>query len=227
MRDTLAHCISLQGVTDQVAHTTVQGNGHLSADLFHRLTETAAHVLQPVSRDTSKEPGQSDPELRELGRKLPECQCADALLCHSPAIMIACRRRRMKTGTYDAYEPQLELQVIDRDIWVVDGPVLYWGYGVPEWPFPTRMTIIRLPQGGLWPHSPVKPNDNLRRGGQGARTGRTHRLAKQDPPCIDWRLGRAVSDARLWGSPGVRERSKLVFTDDLDDSPPGRMVAGD
>ncbi|MCB1450768.1 MAG: hypothetical protein KDJ67_11745, partial [Nitratireductor sp.] len=48
-----------------VAHTTVQGNAPSSADLFHRLTETAAHVLQPVSRDTSKkEPGQSDPELR-------------------------------------------------------------------------------------------------------------------------------------------------------------------
>ena len=28
-------------------------------------------------------------------------------------------------------------------------------------PFSTRMTVIRLQNGGLWVHSPTKPNDNL------------------------------------------------------------------
>lgn len=28
-------------------------------------------------------------------------------------------------------------------------------------PFSTRMTVIRLQNGGLWVHSPIKPSDNL------------------------------------------------------------------
>ena len=127
----------------------------------------------------------------------------------------------MKTGTYDAYEPQLQLQAIDRDIWLVDGPVLYWGYGVPvEWPFPTRMTIIRLPQGGLWLHSPVKPDDKLVAAVKAlgpvehiVSPNRIHHVS-----IGAW--AELFPDARLWASPGVRGRSKLVFTDDLDDTPP-------
>lgn len=56
---------------------------------------------------------------------------------------------------YLPYEPQLQPVPWAEDIWTVNGPeVSYrlWGLTLP---CPTRMTIIRLPDGGLWLHSPV------------------------------------------------------------------------
>jgi hypothetical protein len=56
---------------------------------------------------------------------------------------------------YHPYEPQLQPVPWAEDIWTVDGPeVAYslWGLTIP---CPTRMTIIRLPNGDLWVHSPV------------------------------------------------------------------------
>ena len=56
---------------------------------------------------------------------------------------------------YLPYEPQLQLVPWAEDIWTVNGPeVSYrlWGLTLP---CPTRTTIIRLPDGGLWVHSPV------------------------------------------------------------------------
>jgi Domain of unknown function (DUF4336) len=56
---------------------------------------------------------------------------------------------------YLPYEPQLQPVPWADAIWTVDGPeVAYrlWGLSLP---CPTRMTIIRLPDGGLWVHSPV------------------------------------------------------------------------
>lgn len=62
---------------------------------------------------------------------------------------------------YLPYEPQLIPRGWDEDIWIVDGPeVAYslWGLTLP---CPTRMTIIRLPDGGLWVHSPVACTPDL------------------------------------------------------------------
>lgn len=56
---------------------------------------------------------------------------------------------------YLPYEPQLQPAPWAEDIWTVSGPeVSYrlWGLTLP---CPTRMTIIRLPDAGLWVHSPV------------------------------------------------------------------------
>lgn len=62
---------------------------------------------------------------------------------------------------YRPYEPQLQPVPWAEDIWTVDGPeVSYrlWGLTLP---CPTRMTIIRLPDGGLWVHSPVACTPDL------------------------------------------------------------------
>jgi hypothetical protein len=62
---------------------------------------------------------------------------------------------------YLPYEPQLIPKSWAEDIWTVDGPeVAYslWGLTIP---CPTRMTIIRLPGGGLWVHSPVACTPDL------------------------------------------------------------------
>lgn len=45
------------------------------------------------------------------------------------------------------------LERFDTDIWTLSGDRLSF-YGVP---FATRSVIVRLPDGGLWVHSPVKP----------------------------------------------------------------------
>src|SRR3546814_8940374 len=34
-------------------------------------------------------------------------------------------------------------------------------YGPASMPFPTRMTVVRLPGGRLWVHSPIAPDDAL------------------------------------------------------------------
>jgi hypothetical protein len=62
---------------------------------------------------------------------------------------------------YLPYDPQLAPRAWAKDIWTVDGPeVAYslWGLTIP---CPTRMTIIRLPDGELWVHSPVACTPDL------------------------------------------------------------------
>ena len=127
----------------------------------------------------------------------------------------------MTTPKYDAYEPQLTLQPIGPDIWIVDGPVLRWGYGIPvKWPFPTRMTVVRLPDGMIWLHSPVRPDEPLAMAiealgpvGHIVSPNKIHHVS-----IGSWAA--RFPEARVWASPGVRKRSKVAFTDDLDDRPP-------
>lgn len=65
------------------------------------------------------------------------------------------------TGAYRPYAPLGVPKPVAADLWIVDGPEIrmrYLGIGVP---FPTRMTIVRLADGGLWIHSPVEGGDGL------------------------------------------------------------------
>ena len=124
-------------------------------------------------------------------------------------------------GSYDAYQPLNTPVEIGPDIWIVNGPVLQWGYGIPvKWPFPTRMTIVRLPDGGLWLHSPTRPDEALI--GKVAALGQVRHLVS--PNLIHhvsigaW--AKRFPDARVWASPGVHRRSEVQFTDDLADTPP-------
>lgn len=60
------------------------------------------------------------------------------------------------------YEPVNQLKAVADDLWIVDGPEVrmrYWGLQLP---FTTRMTIVRLPGGRLWVHSPTELTDALR-----------------------------------------------------------------
>lgn len=67
------------------------------------------------------------------------------------------------TGS-EAFEPYTPLNVlkpIAANVWIVDGPEIHFNYFGLKLPFPTRMTVIRLPDGGLWVHSPVVLSDLL------------------------------------------------------------------
>lgn len=131
----------------------------------------------------------------------------------------------MKKPEYDAYEPQLVLQPIGPDIWIVDGPVLHWGYGVPvKWPFPTRMTVVRLPDGTVWLHSPVKPEERLAQSIE-ALGPVAHIVSPNLIHHVSvgpWAA--RFPTARIWASPGVRKRSTVAFTDDLGDRPPAEWA---
>lgn len=61
-----------------------------------------------------------------------------------------------------AYPPLNTLKPVAEDLWIVDGPVIRFGMPWPKMPFPTRMTIIRLSDGGLFVHSPTHLTEDLR-----------------------------------------------------------------
>lgn len=59
------------------------------------------------------------------------------------------------------YSPLNVLKAVGPDIWIADGPAIDFAMGPLKMPFPTRMTIVRLPGGGLWLHSPIEPAEEL------------------------------------------------------------------
>ncbi|WP_068304002.1 DUF4336 domain-containing protein [Pararhodobacter sp. CCB-MM2] len=106
-------------------------------------------------------------------------------------------------STSPAYAPLNTLKSVAPDVWIVDGPAIRF-YGLP---FTTRMTVIRLPGGGLWVHSPIAVDDAL--------------MAEIDvlgpvqcliaPNWIHYAYVGAwqarYPEARCWAAPGVRERA--------------------
>lgn len=72
--------------------------------------------------------------------------------------------QKPSTARPDAYVPYSPLNVAKPagcDIWVVDGPEIRFSYLGLKLPFPTRMTIVRLPDGAVWVHSPTQMEDAL------------------------------------------------------------------
>ena len=67
----------------------------------------------------------------------------------------------MSTDAYAPYTPLNVPKSIATDVWLVDGPEIWFGYAGIKLPFPTRMTIVRFPDGGLWLHSPTEPLEAL------------------------------------------------------------------
>ena len=62
----------------------------------------------------------------------------------------------------ETYEPTGTLKPVTDGLWIVDGPAIDFGYLGLKFPFPTRMTIVRLADGGLWVHSPTELSASLR-----------------------------------------------------------------
>jgi hypothetical protein len=53
------------------------------------------------------------------------------------------------------YAPINTLKRVVENVWIVDGPVIRFGFPWPKLPFPTRMTVVRLDSGDLFVHSPT------------------------------------------------------------------------
>jgi hypothetical protein len=117
---------------------------------------------------------------------------------------------------YHPYEPQLQPLPWAENIWTVNGPeVSYrlWGLTLP---CPTRMTIVRLPDGGLWVHSPVACKPDLI-----AAVTALGPVAAIIAPNVfhythlaDWT--RAFPQARVFGLPGLAPKVPGIAFTSLD-----------
>ncbi|MBL6929192.1 MAG: DUF4336 domain-containing protein [Rhodospirillales bacterium] len=118
-------------------------------------------------------------------------------------------------GIVETYEPTGILKPVADGVWIVDGPVIKFGYLGVKFPFPTRMTIVRLADGGLWVHSPTEISPALKSDVDALgpvryliAPNRIHYWWVED-----WVA--AYADALSYAAPGVRKkaRSKGRFAD--------------
>lgn len=101
------------------------------------------------------------------------------------------------------YEPLYRLKPVAPDVWVADGGWIRF-YGLP---FPTRMTVIRLADGGVWVHSPIADAEGLAEAV--AALGPVHHLIAPNWIHYAWlpEWQRRFPQAKVWGSPGVVARA--------------------
>jgi hypothetical protein len=101
------------------------------------------------------------------------------------------------------YAPLDTPKALAPHLWIVDGPAIRF-YGLP---FSTRATLVRLPSGALWVHSPTRLTEGLR-----AEVDALGPVAHLVAP--NWIHYAWVADwaavwpgARVWAAPGVAARA--------------------
>ncbi|MCT7374897.1 DUF4336 domain-containing protein [Chelativorans salis] len=105
------------------------------------------------------------------------------------------------------YPPLNTLKPVCDSVWIVDGPTIRFGMPWPKMPFPTRMTVIRLKDGGLFIHSPTPLTEGLRQ--EIATIGEVRFII--GPNRIhywwipEWR--EAYGQAQVWLAPRIREQA--------------------
>ncbi|MDQ6702625.1 MAG: DUF4336 domain-containing protein [Pseudomonadota bacterium] len=123
---------------------------------------------------------------------------------------------------FDPYTPLNVLKPTAPGVWIVDGPEIHFGYLGLKFPFPTRMTLIRLPDGGLWVHSPTSLTDAL--AGQVLQAGPVQFLIAPNTLHYwwipDWKT--RFPDAVVYAAPGLERSVKRPFPIDqvLGNAPP-------
>jgi hypothetical protein len=118
---------------------------------------------------------------------------------------------QMAMGAYEPYTPLNTLKQVAPDIWVVDGPEIRFGLAGFKLAHPTRMTIVRLPQGGLWLHSPTPPTTPLVRSLE--QIGPVEYLIAPNNFhywwIADWEA--RFPNAAAWGPPGLQQSAKRAL----------------
>jgi hypothetical protein len=110
------------------------------------------------------------------------------------------------------------LRPLAEELWLVEGPsVPFLGL----FPYPTRMAVIRLDDGGLWIWSPVGLDEAL--AAELASLGPVRHLVAPNKLHHQWLAdwARHFPEARLYAAPGLaRKRRDLHFHAELGDAPP-------
>lgn len=125
------------------------------------------------------------------------------------------------------YHPLNTLKSFGENIWIADGGEIRMAFplGV-KIPFSTRMTVVRLSDGGLWCHSPVAPTPELF--AQIDALGEVRHLVSPNKihyaHIAAWKA--RYPQATAWASSGVHERAAaqgiaVAFDADLGDTAPG------
>ena len=137
------------------------------------------------------------------------------------------RRRWPEHMSATLYDPINVYKPLATNIGVVDGPFEYFsvaGIRMPM-PFTTRMTVVRLSNGDLFLHSPIKYEESLATVLRSMGTVR-HLISPNQwhyAHIGEWQS--AFPDAIAWASPGVLRRARarhieVHFTRDLGPEPP-------
>ena len=119
----------------------------------------------------------------------------------------------------NARDTALELEEIGKEIWTYEGSqVDFYGF-----PFPTRMTLIRLAGGDLWVHSPENLTDQLQQ--ELATLGTVRYLISPNKLhhlfLEQWMA--AYPDALTYSAPGLAQKRKdIQFAEELSDYPDRR-----
>jgi hypothetical protein len=131
-------------------------------------------------------------------------------------------RKAVPGDSYAPYAPLNVLKPVAADIWIVDGPEIRFGYLGLSLPFPTRMTVVRLRDGGLWLHSPTAPDEALIRSIR--EIGPVRFLIAPNTLHYwwipDWKA--RFADAEIHAAPGLERSAKrgLPARQTLGDAPP-------
>jgi hypothetical protein len=67
----------------------------------------------------------------------------------------------MSRHIHAPYAPLDIPKPVAPEVWIVDGPEISFSLGGLKLPFPTRATLVRLADGGLWIHSPTQVSEPL------------------------------------------------------------------
>lgn len=125
------------------------------------------------------------------------------------------------------YEPINVYRPLAPDVGIVDGPFEYLTVGGIKLPLPftTRMTVVRLRNGELFLHSPIKFDEMLAKELRGLGTIRHLVSPNQFHYAHIGEWARAFPRTTSWASPRVRRRARarhvdIDFTRDLDTSAP-------
>ncbi len=128
----------------------------------------------------------------------------------------------MTANAVDPYAPLNLLKAVAHDIWIADGPEIKFSYLGLQLPFPTRMTVVRLPDGAIWIHSPTEADDALvdsvRALGPVRFLIAPNTLHYWWIP--DWKA--RFPDAEVYATPGLKRSAKrpLPIQHELGDTPP-------
>lgn len=123
---------------------------------------------------------------------------------------------------YVPYAPLNELKTVAPDVWIVDGPEIRMNYLGFKIPFSTRMTIVRLPDGAIWIHSPTALDGRLANAiealGRVAYIVAPNTLHYWYVP--DWMA--RFAQAKFFYAPGLEIRAKRPLPDGerLSETPP-------